>query len=265
MPYQALQVSNPSAYWMDFEAEKSVYYFMEWTEQKTIRKFYEQELDFIERYMKFARQYRVVEPVYAGNKQDLINDYKNYHLSREKEGRLALNMMHFIYEYHNKLVYPSLLYDGSSFKKIISLDPFLTISEIDRIDHLNSPPVRVQMRISESKISLDLYIDNDIFFSEVDNRKVKRDEELGGKRCWVDNRVTARLNVPRLNSFLRDLKTLCMDFGANEFSFENTLDADPDSPQYFTVNGVKIDDSIYFYEGIKDELKKHNFPFNEQV
>lgn len=108
-------------------------------------------------------------------------------------------------------------------------------------------------------LSLHCLIDNDIFCSEVDNKKVKRDPEIGGKRCWVDNRATTKLNVPRLNSFLRDLKALCIEFGANDFSFENTLDADPENPDYFTEKRVMIDGKYYYYEDIEAELEKNGY------
>ncbi len=103
----------------------------------------------------------------------------------------------------------------------------------------------------EYETELICYIDNDIFNLWIDNKKTKRDPNIGGKGFWVDNSELAYLNTPRLNSFLRDLKKLCFDYGANKFEFENLGLND------FSEDGVLFDGEVIYYEDTVGLLMPH--------
>lgn len=247
---QAATVANPSDYWSDYEGERYVYYFFEWTKTEALSKFLSNEDGFIEGYMNITRKFRMVDVIYRGTSSELQLDYAKYAASELSKGRNPLNRLYYIYKHNNILVYPSLLFTGQKFEEIISISPFQYITDLEKASRYNSAPLKVQMTISEQKITLDCYLDNDIFLDRLYNNKTKLNSEAAKYNYAIDNNIPALINGARLNSFLRDLKLLCMKYGADDFRMENTLDANPERPEYFTEEGVKTGGNIHYYEDI---------------
>lgn len=257
-----LKVENSSKYWMDFEGELSVYYHLKWIGEVSINRFTFKKLKFIKEYVSITHKYGLAVPINY-NEQNLLSDYLDYKQKNEAIGIRGSNLMSYLYSRNQEinLVYSSKIFtdvNDTLPKDIICIDPYLELKDIGTIYMgYGARPLRIELLKSENKIEVVLNLDNDIFNSWIDNKKTKRDPEIGGKGYWVDNSDLAYLNTPRFNSFLRDLKKLCFEYGATDFEFEDLGLND------FTENGVLFNDEVLFYEDIYDLLpEEHKYkPF----
>ena len=229
-----VKVNDLARYWSDFEGDLSVYYHFVWDKfdsQTDLR-------NFIKSYIKIAEKYKIAVPINTLDNLDLqpVSLYPLY----KKEG----------YYY-----YPTYLFVSAKDKiaqKIISIDPLISMeNSLKKSNSHGSIPIRVELSMREDKLKLLCYIDNDVFNLWIDNKKTKQDPEIGGKNLWVDNSELAYLNTPRLNSFLRDLKSLCFKCGATEFEFENLGLND------FCEDGVMFNGKVVYYEDIVELLPPH--------
>lgn len=229
-----IKVENSSMYWADFEGDLCVYYQFRWVNENT---FFENKNIFIEKYISLAKKYRIAFP---------INDF---------DYDSELDTFYPLYQKEDGFYYPTSLFVSPKDnlpRSIISIDPLITLeNSTTKFSSHGSIPIRIELLKQENERKVLCYLDNDIFNSWIDNKKTKRDPEIGGKDCWVDNSELAYLNTPRLNSFLRDLKKLCFEYGANDFEFEDLGLND------FCKDGVMFNGEIVYYEDIVDLLEPH--------
>ncbi|MFK7031009.1 hypothetical protein [Flavobacterium oreochromis] len=248
-----IKVNNPSAYWFDFEGELSIYYHIKWCGKIAVNKLISNELLFFQKYVTLCNKYGFAIPLNC-DESNLVELYKQEKNKNEVHGISAWYFMFYMYKYGEALVYPSKLFTevtDKSFKNIVNIDPIFELQNLEDKNISFAPPVRIELREKLEEIVLTCYLDNDAFNSWIDNKKTKRDPNIGGKGCWVDNSDLAYLNTPRLNSFLRDLKKLCFECGASEFEFENLGLND------FCEDGVMFDGKVVYYEDIVDLLEPY--------
>ncbi|WBX98251.1 hypothetical protein [Chryseobacterium gambrini] len=249
------RVKNSSKYWGDFESEYSSYYYLRWIGEDELNKFINNELDFFKKYILLTNKYGFALPVNC-NENNLVNSLALEKSKNQGYGKSSWYFMFHIYQVGDNLIYPSDLFidlNDKSFKTIVNIDPIIELKD-DKAAHINyAPPVNIELREKNNKIELIFYLDNDVFNSGLENKKCFEFEYP------INNSDLAYLNTPRLNSFLRDLKILCFEFGASEFEFENL------GLQDFNENGVFFNEEILFYEDIYDLLpEEHKYkPFKE--
>jgi hypothetical protein len=240
------KVENSSKYWADFEGELSIYYHLKWTGESSVRKFISNELYFFKKYMSLAHKYGVVVP--NCNEYNLFEAYQEYSLRNETNGIKSNYFIYYMYDYNkNNLVYPTILFTDLNKKKpitIINIDPFTELKDIETVSvNFGAVPLRVESWEKGTNFEIICYIDNDIFNLELYNKKTKYEFDN-----FVDNSELAYLNTPRLNSFLRDLKKLCFEYGATGFEFENLGLND------FCEDGVMFNGEVIYYEDVVDLL-----------
>lgn len=229
-----IKVKNTVNYWSDFEGEKSVYFHFIWNNVESIDYLKSQGQEFIKQYIIIAEKYKIAVP---------INDVDYFNLNYETFSSL--------YKERNGYCYPTELFINETDNpyNLISINPIITLKE-DKANFLSnySPPFRIELFNKGSEIKLLCYLDNDIFNFWLDNKKTKSDPKIGGKGCWIDNSDLAFLNTPRLNSYLRDIKKLCLRFKMDDFEFENLGLED------FSQEGVLFKNEIIYYEDIVEML-----------
>jgi hypothetical protein len=250
-----IKVSNSSYYWSDFEGELCIYGFIRWKEAKSLKLFYNDIVQFAWDYIILSQKFGIAMSVRSfENIHHFESEYRTY--KNKFNDVRNHNPLLFLHLLNNVWMFPSLLFTDLEKQpdKVICINPILKIEEIEGecISHSSSMPIKVGLDIGSKGIQLYYYLDNDLFNLFIDNKKTKRDPNIGGKGFWVDNSELAYLNTPRLNSFLRDLKKLCFQYGATEFEFENLGLKD------FSENGILFDNEIVYYEDIYDMLpSKH--------
>jgi hypothetical protein len=239
MKNSAVKVKNSSKYWFDYESEKCVYYYIEWS-TGTIDEFKENFQTFLSAYIELTNKFGIAINVNAADTVPYISELRD-------------NSFNNLYLVENKFICPSLLFtdvNNTTPDKIVSVDPLLAIDDINNDQPgYGSIPFRIELVNKNNSYELMCFIDNDLFLQEIDNPKTKQDPEIGEEGCWVDNYELALLNTSRLNSFLRDLFTLCKLFGATSFDFEDLFGGGE-----FTETGIEINNEIIVYEDIYDTL-----------
>lgn len=248
-----VKVSNPSKYWTDFESELSANFHIKWFGKTSISKFISNEVYFFKKYVSLCNKFGFAIPINC-NEDNVIELYQHEKQKNKTQGMSAWYFMFYMYTCGKDLVYPSRLFihvNDTLCKNIVNVDPISEFKHLEVDNLCFAPPFKVELREKKEEIILTCHIDNDIFNSWIDNKKTKSAPEIGGKDLWVDNSELAILNTPRLNSFLRDLKRLCFDYGSNVFEFENLGLND------FCEEGVEFDKKVVYYESIEDELKPH--------
>lgn len=246
-----IKVENPSEYWSDFEGELSVYGFMRWRGNKSLELFFDKIISFVWDYICLSNNYGIATSVKKfKNIQTFESEYELY--KSKFDDIRHHNPLLFIHTYNDAWVFPSILFTNIENKsqKIVSIDPILKLDDLK--GKYTCPPIKIALDIGLKGVQLHYFLDNDLFNFWIDNNKTKRDPEIGGKGCWVDNSDLAYLNTPRLNSFLRDLKKLCFEYGATEFEFENLGLND------FCEDGVMFNGEVIYYEDIVDLLEPHH-------
>ncbi|WP_375604933.1 hypothetical protein [Flavobacterium davisii] len=225
-----IKFSNSSIYWTDFEGNLSVYYHFIWDELGSHREI----INFIKGYIEIAVKYKIAVPVNDLN--DLVIQSMSLYPLYQKD--------------NNNYYYPTYLFINPNDKiaqKIISINPLIPIeNSFEKSSSHGSIPIRVELLKREDKLELLCYLDNDVFNLGLENNKCREFEYP------VDNSELAYLNTPRLNSFLRDLKKLCFEYGATEFEFENLGLND------FCEDGVMFNGEVIYYEDIVDLLEPHH-------
>jgi hypothetical protein len=243
------KVENSSKYWSDFEGELSAYYHLKWLGESSVNMFIINELEFIKKYVLLTHKYGFAIPINY-NEENLFDEYEKYKLKNEVNGISGSNLMFYLYKFGNDLVYPSNFFidlNNEEYKTIIQINPITELTNIETAhSKYGSIPFTVEMFKKAEEIKLVCYLDNDIFNLWIDNKKTKDEFERP-----VDNSELAYLNTPRLNSFLRDLKKLCFEYGAIDFEFENL------GLQDFSENGVLFNGEVIYYEDIVEILEPH--------
>ena len=224
-----VKVNNSSNYWTDFEAELSIYLHIKWGSQNAIDYFKSKESLFVAEYIRIAEKYGICVPL-----------QESYESSKS---------LYSLYLRGKNIIYPTKLFLSEEDNKpysVVSLDPL--VYEIDQLETFFSYPIRVELIKKELEFRIILYISNDIFFPFIDNKKTKSDSFTRNENTLIDNSALAYLNTPRLNSFIRDLKKLSIEFGANAIELENL------GLEGFSEDGVLFGNEVVYYEDIQDML-----------
>lgn len=235
MKKRDIKVENSSRYWVDFEGERSTYFIFKWNQKNSIDYLQSNGEKFLEKYIEISKKYGIATP---------INTLEYSKLNSE--------LFFSLYKIEDSYYYPTSIFldVNTEFpQKMISIDPILTLDEykLKESSH-GSVPFKVELFNRENEITLICYLDNDVFNSWIDNKKTKLDPDIGGKGFWIDNSDLAYLNTPRLNSYLRDLKRLCLKFKMDDFKFENLGLED------FSQEGILFENEIIYYEDIFELL-----------
>lgn len=244
MKNKDIKVSNSSDYWCDFESEVSVYGFFKWEKQESLDFFLNSKIAFAWDYICLSNKFGIA----VSTKQfENISHFENEFLiykSRFSDIRNH-NPLLFIHTYNDSWLFPSILFINKEYQpeRLVSIDPVLRLEELN--SRYTCAPIKVALDIGPKGIQLYYYLDNDLFNLRLENKKCNEFEYA------VDNSELAYLNTPRLNSFLRDLKKLCFEYGANKFEFENL------GLQDFSENGVLFDGEVIYYEDIIEILEPH--------
>lgn len=114
---------------------------------------------------------------------------------------------------------------------------------------------------NDNLYSFYLELNSDAFFSKLENSKIKN--PFSG--IIVDNSDLAYLNTPRLNSFIRDLSNLMVEFGASKMEFSNlNEDCSIQESKFYKDNYLLIENEVIFFEDISelypDNLRLHPTP-----
>ncbi len=245
-----IRVNNSSVYWSDFEGETSVYGFIKWVNKESLELFFDKIVSFSWDYICLSTRMGIAMPVKLFESIDIFETEYNLYKSKYDDVRYH-NPLLFMHTYNGAWVFPSILFTdiNKSAERIVSIDSIVKLKDLK--NQYTNAPVKVALDIGVNGVRLYYYLTNDIFNSWIDNKKTKGDPEIGGKGCWVDNSELAYLNTPRLNSFLRDLKKLCFEYGATEFEFEDLGLND------FCADGVLFNGEVVYYEDIVDILQPH--------
>jgi hypothetical protein len=248
-----IKVNNSSEYWSSFDGELTVYGYLKWSESAS-QLLLDKIILFAWDYLCLSNKFGISLPVKSFKDINHLQKEFDLYIKEFNDFRYH-NPIFFMQTENNNWLFPSYLFTNieDQPEKIVCIDPIIKFNQIGdkRISHSSAMPLRVELNIGLKGIHLCYYLDNDIFNSWIDNKKTKRDPEIGGKDLWVDNSELAYLNTPRLNSFLRDLKKLCFEYGATEFEFENLGLND------FCEDGVMFSGEVIYYEDIVDMLKPH--------
>jgi hypothetical protein len=224
--------------------------------------FYENRFFFLKKYYSLTHKYGILLPTLDFFKEtNKIEDVVNYIYLKPDEGGMAkwfrLRSMYFV-DFLNTVVYPSLIFlydDFGHIKREILVDVHKTTS-INNIDtKWLDEPLYVSASVNNRIIALEIALRSNIFFEDVPY--YNEDEK---KMEWADNSELAYLNTTRLNSFIREFKNLCFEFGATTLThYPQRGDID------VSENGVLIKKEIIYYEDIYDLLpNEHKYkPFEE--
>jgi hypothetical protein len=268
MKSNGIKIASPSKYWFDSEGESFQFLMtIKWQGLEDNKSLSDKLLSFLSEYLKLTEKYQILIPVLDVSQYDIVilqkklqQDLDLVYPSNNKDEWISLS---FLYFYRNLFLYPSLLFvkiDNHIFSKKIYDIKFLT--SINNFEENNisasGMPIRIRFyknRINEASIVLDFC--TDLFFPKLNfgNKKVKKwteNEEI--KNNGIDNSELAYLNTTRLNSFLRDLKNMCFEFGSSSVEFNDPESNYPNHTKCFSENGVLFDDEIIYYEDIYDLL-----------
>ncbi|TDW52803.1 hypothetical protein EV144_1011496 [Flavobacterium sp. 270] len=239
-----IKVNNSSDYWCDFEAEHSVYGFLRWEKQESIDFFLKSKISFAWDYIRLSNRFGIAT---STKHFENISDFESKFLIYKNmfDDIRYHNPLLFIHTYNDSWVFPSILFINNEQQpeQIVSIDPILRFEELN--SRYTCAPIKVVLDIGTKGIQLYYYLDNDIFNLRLENKKCYEFEYP------IDNSDLAYLNTPRLNSFLRDLKKLCFEYGADDFKFENLGLED------FSENGVLFNGEVLYYENIVEILEPH--------
>ncbi|WP_299624211.1 hypothetical protein [uncultured Tenacibaculum sp.] len=223
---------SSSDFW-HYDDERTIgWWHFKWDSQESKKELLKNLREFGSSYVDIVEKYKILVPFHEIDINDVLNHSK-------------FNLNRFYYKEKTKeLIYPSVLFKGKG-KEICK-------ELVSNIDVSSSEPVYIWNRFFHDEINLPyIYIQicNDVFFEHLQNDKTWRSDDLKLKNKGIDNSNLAYLNTPRLNSFFRDLKELCINYGA-KFSFESY-----GFDEWVSEDGIFIDREIVYYEDIVDILE----------
>lgn len=239
------KVKNTSEFWIDYEGEKTVYFYYKWDSQESQKKLLFNEIEFLKKYVLLSFKYGILLP----NSIDLSNyENKIEEIVNQNKGTLPENWISFnwLYLLDGSLANSSILFTQRNEKitseRILNIGLLRTFEQtLDEGHGFYGYP----LHICFYKNYIYIYIDNNAFLLEIFD---KNPDNI------IDNSELAYLNSTRLNSFLRDFKKLCFEFGATTFEFENQFEFG------FSEDGVLFGEEILNYEDVFDLLpEKHRY------
>jgi|GEM_PF-1031147 len=268
------KIKNTSNYWCSYEGDLSIYYFIRWkgtVSNQVISSSFEK---FVSQYVALTNKYQILLPVYPAKYDNidaltinrLLTTYNKTYANTDRKWD-ALSALYIYMQ--SGLLYPSLLFiekDSKVEREVVvnvEKEVLLTLEKFDNYFSIRGMPLRIVFDTNAiNEVFLYISLDVDLFFLMLDNKKTKKDKYP----FEIDNSELAYLNTPRLNSFIRDLRVLCFEFGANNFEMENLWDNDSNNPEYFSEDGVLFKAEVIYYEDIYDLLpEEHKIKEFEQI
>lgn len=220
------EIANPQNYWQSYEAERSVYYISKWNVGARTKELLESQEDFVTSFLQLCLDHNLLIP-------QLILDNENKRINWKETNSLKGFTAQFLRLYYVESkdtgVFNSLIYfDKDHSDWIVNIDPFIKREERSMYNEISCPPLSVNFLSNSFDSSLDLIVsfDHDAFFSEVDNKKTRRDSINFSEDTWMNNKISHSLNGERVNNFILKLKDLCYEFGANDCSVDSSFNED---------------------------------------
>ncbi len=238
-----LKVKNSSDYWYYHDEWDVAYWYFE-----GLKKGMEKDSEgFFYKYLSLTRKYQILVPTVDLLKEELdIENLYEYYLSICDEHRSThLNWIYVV----NNIILPIALFvkiDGEIVKKeVLDVNELVFLDEIGlSVGKTFEGPINFSHYDDIGAIYIS--IQNDALFPSLSNRKVWNDFDNNS----IDNSELAYLNAPRFNSFLRDLKKLCVSYGG-------TLEFDIwDEKESVSKHGILFDGEVIYYEDIVDLLEE---------
>lgn len=270
---EIIRVRNVSHYWWGDDVDYMYWHFL-WKTKEARSHVVNDRMAFLKKYIAITHQYQMLLPaIEFVLKYNALDDY----LQSEKltAGDSGVIPFHGLYDLDlaedvigEKIghKYPSKIFVDNE-KGEIRPEILTDIYHLNAVNNLKRggyEPVKVGFTFSSERISIYVKTSSDCLFPILFpwngkvSQAIKDGERVEFRQKNIDNSELAYLNTPRFNSFLRELKKLCLHYGA-EFTFENLIDEDPDKPYWINENGILINGEIICYEdvaGILDEKYK---------
>lgn len=249
---EIIKVPNTSNFWEEYENE-FWYFAIHWNGENAKEQLSRNHLNFIYKYALLTLKYGILLPNF--NKFDNLYERIVTLLSNAEnifpKDWIPLNINHLYIE-DSELLCSSILYTQRNYEitaeRVVNIELLYTYEDV----LTNSIFFAYPVSFCFFQNYIYLTVRSDIFFPKLLNSKTKIDKNINGQ--YVDNSDLVYLNAPRLNSFLRDFKTLCFEFGATSFVSEIYDDY---YKVFFSEEGVIIDKEILFYEDIYDLLPEN--------
>jgi len=222
-----IKVENPANYWTNFGYDADVFYRFCWDGADSTNLFEVNELEILKHLAAIGRKYQLIVPI------------------QEPENKGSFVQMYTI---NGDYCFPSYL-----FTDVQAIEPEAIVSIFPRVllkdykpNYSTSDPIAVRLYNFPNLWSISLRIVSDVFNDTLTEWPKRYEFNFDGDS--IDNAELAVLNTSRLNSFLRDLKQVCIQFGANDFYVENS------GMENYTEKGVEIMGEVLYYEDIEDLL-----------
>lgn len=161
----------------------------------------------------------------------------------------SLNRLFYSIEKGWKDIFLNKLYSYND-KNLIECDYIVDVEYLNALKQKQLPQY-VESPISINHLQdISVWLRSDFLFSNIPlyNRKISNLNRDAINNYKTDNYELALLNAPRFNSFLRDFRELCVDFGAS-CSFDIFRE-----DKQLCDQGIVIDSELLFLEDISDIL-----------
>lgn len=247
-----IKVSDTSNFWKAYDNE-FWWFELHWNDENAKEQLSRNQAEFIYKYALITLKYGILMPNFK--------DFDNLHERIAKmlsscetvfpKEWIPLNINRLYIEGGERLC-SSILYIQKDYKiiadRIVNIELLRNYQEVFKRSAFYGYPVDFCFSINY----IYLTVTNDVFFSKLWNSKTHIDERTNG--YYVDNSELVYLNATRLNSFLRDFKILCFEYGATSYVSEIY---DGYYKNFFCEDGVLIDKEIILYEDIYDMLPEN--------
>ena len=255
------KVKDSSKYWLDWDYD-TINYHISW-DKNQVGFLLKNQVDFLLKYTLLTFKYGIcVIPFENINVVELRGEIERT-VSFKKFSTntwipLCFNALYEKYNY----IKPSYLFLGEKKElfNIVNLPLLLTFEEV------------LNKRNNESDygypVGIEFFQDSlSINFTSNALLPILYGQKTGWETRYIDNSDLAYLNGTRFNSFLRDLKILCFQYGATKLKHrEDYLDyIIPNPLKINSEEGILFGDEVLYYEDIYEILpKRYKFtPFKE--
>lgn len=264
---EMIEIRNVSHYWWSDDADYMYWHFLWKTEEARTYVMNDQKT-FLEKYISLTHKYQILLPAIEFVLKDDIIGYLQSDRSTPGNPRAIpfdrlydLDLVADVIGEKIGFTYPSKIFvdnEKGEIRSEILIDVYRlnTVKELKRGGY---EPVKIGFTFSNEYMSIYIKTSSDCLFPILFpwNGKVSQSIDNGERPEFykknIDNSELAYLNAPRLNSFLRELKKLCLFYRA-EFMFENLIDKDSNKPYWINENGILINGEIIYYEDIVEML-----------
>jgi hypothetical protein len=265
---EIVRIKNVSQFWWSDDAEYMYWHFL-WKNEEARTHVTNDQRTFLKTYISITHKYQILLPaIEFVIKDDILDGYLQS--VKLTFGNPKVIPFHGLYDLDlvedaigEKIgyTYPSKIFVDNEKGEIRSeiLIDVLHLNTVNELKRRGYEPVKIGFTSSSASMSIYVKVSSDCLFPVLFpwNGKVSQSIRDGYRPEFytknIDNSELAYLNTPRLNSFLRELKKLCLFYGG-EFTFENLIDEDPNKPSWINENGILMNGEIIYYEDIIELL-----------